>query len=75
MNSKQICNQSDSSPQGIHIVAKPIGPACNLDCEYCFYLEKQALYGAGEDYRMPTGRTLISAGWMTNWIATAGRRQ
>src|SRR5512136_747708 len=53
MNSKQICNQSDSSPQGIHIVAKPIGPACNLDCEYCFYLEKQALYGAGEDYRMP----------------------
>jgi uncharacterized protein len=38
---------------GIHIVAKPIGPACNLDCAYCFYLEKQALYGAGEDFRMP----------------------
>ncbi len=37
---------------GLHIVAKPIGPACNLDCAYCFYLEKQALYGAGEDYRM-----------------------
>jgi uncharacterized protein len=34
-------------------VAKPIGPVCNLDCAYCFYLEKQALYGAGEDYRMP----------------------
>jgi hypothetical protein len=26
--------------QGIHVVAKPIGPACNLNCEYCFYLEK-----------------------------------
>jgi uncharacterized protein len=39
--------------QGIHIVAKPVGPACNLDCVYCFYLEKQALYGVGEDYRMP----------------------
>ncbi len=37
---------------GLHIVAKPIGPACNLDCAYCFYLEKQALYGAGEDFRM-----------------------
>ena len=41
------------SAQGIHVVAKPIGPACNLNCEYCFYLRKQALFGAGEDYRMP----------------------
>jgi len=40
-------------PQGLHIVAKPIGPACNLDCAYCFYLEKQALFGSGEDFRMP----------------------
>ena len=38
--------------QGIHIVAKPIGPSCNLDCAYCFYLEKQALYSVGADYRM-----------------------
>jgi uncharacterized protein len=38
--------------QGIHVVAKPIGPACNLDCEYCFYLEKKALFGAGENHRM-----------------------
>ena len=30
--------------QGVHVVAKPIGSLCNLDCEYCFYLEKQALY-------------------------------
>jgi len=37
---------------GIHVVAKPIGPVCNLNCEYCFYLEKQALFGAGEKYRM-----------------------
>jgi uncharacterized protein len=27
-----------------HILAKPIGPICNLDCKYCFYLEKEALY-------------------------------
>jgi uncharacterized protein len=43
---------TDAAP-GLHVVAKPIGPACNLDCAYCFYLEKQALYGAGEDYHMP----------------------
>jgi uncharacterized protein len=42
----------DNQPQGIHIVAKPIGPRCNLNCDYCFYLEKQALFPKGEDYVM-----------------------
>ena len=42
-----------SEPQGIHVVAKPIGPLCNLNCEYCFYLEKQALFAQDEKYRMP----------------------
>ena len=27
-----------------HILAKPIGPICNLACTYCFYLEKEALF-------------------------------
>ncbi len=27
-----------------HVMAKPIGPICNLDCKYCFYLEKESLY-------------------------------
>jgi uncharacterized protein len=27
-----------------HVLAKPIGPICNLDCKYCFYLEKEKLY-------------------------------
>ncbi len=27
-----------------HLLAKPSGAQCNLDCRYCFYLEKQALY-------------------------------
>jgi uncharacterized protein len=38
---------------GLHIVAKPIGPRCNLNCEYCFYLEKLALFPKGKDYGMP----------------------
>jgi uncharacterized protein len=42
-----------SSPRGIHVLAKPMGPACQIQCDYCFYLEKRALFGPGEDYRMP----------------------
>ena len=32
------------STTNFHILAKPIGPICNLDCKYCFYLEKESLY-------------------------------
>jgi uncharacterized protein len=28
-----------------HVMVKPAGSACNLDCSYCFYLSKQALPG------------------------------
>ncbi|MBL0142353.1 MAG: anaerobic sulfatase maturase [Betaproteobacteria bacterium] len=44
--------QASGAAQGLHVVAKPIGPACNLDCEYCFYLEKKALFAAKDSYRM-----------------------
>jgi uncharacterized protein len=50
-----MSKDKESTPQGLHVVAKPIGPVCNLNCEYCFYLEKQALFGTGEEYRMPDG--------------------
>jgi uncharacterized protein len=30
--------------RGFHMLAKPIGPICNLACQYCFYLEKERLY-------------------------------
>jgi uncharacterized protein len=35
-----------------HVMAKPIGPICNLDCKYCFYLEKEALYPDKSNWRM-----------------------
>ncbi|MFC2149244.1 anaerobic sulfatase maturase [Candidatus Auribacterota bacterium] len=43
---------SNSTTQGIHIMAKPTGPVCNLNCDYCFYLEKKALFPQDENYRM-----------------------
>lgn len=34
-----------------HVLAKPTGAVCNLDCKYCFFLSKEALY-PGSDFRM-----------------------
>ncbi len=38
---------------GFHIMTKPVGPICNLDCKYCFYLEKENLYPGHSDWKMP----------------------
>ncbi len=35
-----------------HIMTKPIGPICNLDCKYCFYLEKEQLYPGTKSWEM-----------------------
>ena len=40
-----------TAPPGFHVLAKPSGPICNLDCTYCFFLEKEALY-PGDRFRM-----------------------
>ena len=37
----------------MHLMAKPTGPACNLDCEYCFYTEKVVLFPDSKTVRMP----------------------
>jgi len=40
-----------AAPPAFHVLAKPTGPICNLDCEYCFFLSKEALY-PGDRFRM-----------------------
>jgi uncharacterized protein len=36
---------------GFHLLAKPTGAVCNLDCSYCFFLSKERLY-PGSRFRM-----------------------
>jgi len=35
---------SAATPQAFHVMAKPTGSACNLNCDYCFFLKKERLY-------------------------------
>lgn len=32
------------APPAFHLLAKPTGAICNLDCQYCFFLSKEQLY-------------------------------
>jgi uncharacterized protein len=41
----------DPALRGFHLLAKPTGAVCNLDCAYCFYLSKEMLY-PGSRFRM-----------------------
>ncbi|MFQ5805620.1 MAG: anaerobic sulfatase maturase [Phycisphaerae bacterium] len=44
--------ENSQSVPGFHVMAKPIGPRCNLNCEYCYYLEKDQLYPGERNWRM-----------------------
>ena len=40
-----------TAPRAFHLLAKPTGAICNLDCKYCFFLSKEMLY-PGSRFRM-----------------------
>lgn len=42
----------EKGPRRFHVMAKPVGSACNLDCTYCFYLSKESLSGGPGPGRM-----------------------
>lgn len=39
------------APRAFHLLVKPTGAVCNLDCSYCFFLSKEMLY-PGSRFRM-----------------------
>ena len=40
-----------NAPSSFHVLAKPTGAMCNLDCQYCFFLSKEML-DPGSRFRM-----------------------
>jgi uncharacterized protein len=40
-----------AAPPRFHLLSKPSGSTCNIDCKYCFFLSKEALY-PNEKHRM-----------------------
>ena len=43
---------SPSIRPAFHIMTKPHGPVCNLNCTYCYYLEKKKLYPGTRNFKM-----------------------
>lgn len=44
-NDQELRSHPSSHPRGFSVMCKPAGPACNLDCKYCYYLSKESLLG------------------------------
>jgi uncharacterized protein len=40
-----------NAPPSFHVMTKPRGAICNLDCDYCYFLSKEMLY-EGSRFRM-----------------------
>lgn len=43
---------ASAGPAPFHVMSKPVGPRCNINCDYCYYLEKEQLYPTEKKFRM-----------------------
>lgn len=49
--SRPVTGREHRAPPAFHIMVKPVGPTCNLACDYCYYLSKRHLF-AHDRFRM-----------------------
>src|SRR5882724_10404137 len=42
----------ETAAREFQIMVKTVGAICNLDCHYCYYLEKENLYPRGSNFRL-----------------------
>ncbi len=55
-----IATAPPHTPPRFHLLSKPSGSTCNLDCTYCFFLSKEALY--------PNSKSRMSEQTLENYI-------
>ena len=60
MKSATTGTRTRPEPIAFHLLAKPTGATCNLDCKYCFFLSKDSLY--------PNERTRMSDNVLEQYI-------
>ena len=57
MNPKETLTLQDAlrinGPLAFNLMIKPAGSLCNLDCSYCYYLDKSEIYGGREPRMSP----------------------
>jgi uncharacterized protein len=51
MDTKPATTSDKRYPPAFHVMLKPRGAVCNLDCTYCYFLSKERLY-PGSNFRM-----------------------
>ena len=55
-----LLTMPDGAPPRFHLLVKPSGSTCNLDCTYCFFLSKEALY--------PNAKSRMAEATLENYV-------
>jgi uncharacterized protein len=64
----EFLRETTQASEPFTVMAKPVGPVCNLECSYCYYLDTVSLYDRPHRFRMPD--TLLEA-YVRQYIETS----
>ena len=64
-----LTQQPSNAPPAFHLLAKPTGAICNLDCALLLFLDKEVLY-PGSKFRMSERRC-----WSSTYVNSSRRNQ
>ena len=48
----ELASEATRTSEPFVVMAKPVGPICNLECGYCYYLDTARLYDSPHQFRM-----------------------
>ena len=48
----EVTKAATAGSEPFVVMAKPVGPVCNLECSYCYYLETERLYPLPHQFQM-----------------------